>query len=458
VLLCWWAAFHPGVLSPDSVAAVWRVGTGHWASNASVLYDCLTWVSLRVTGTVALVTLLQTVLLASALTCAATTLRRLGVPPSAAAAAAVGSAVLPSVGAFCVTLWKDVPFSICGVLIFVTTVRIVLDGRGKAVVLLGAEFLVFALLRNNAFVMVAIATVVLVLFLPGLRWRLAAAGAAAIVAWGLIYGLVYPALGVQPPSRAVAFAPTYSDVSAAFQEFPNTFTQADRKLLAQVAPLAAWRNADCSSVDSLVYGSKFSWAAAESHSDQLVELWSRVLRRTPGSVLGTRICRGSIAWSPFPAARNSYKYSNRIPPDRWRLDARGEVDRMAAYRPGLRYRPLWRPLTSAARFLRDASTVRQLEWLLWRGAFWSYVAYAALAVLARRHGDRRFFATGAVVVGQQFGVLLTTPAQDARYMAGPLIIGVLSLTLLAVRVRPAPAVPGPREQWLVSRESPACRG
>ncbi|MGW0065674.1 hypothetical protein ACWDTT_37970, partial [Streptosporangium sandarakinum] len=50
VLLGWWLALHPGLMSPDTVSYVRHVTTGPWTATHSVAYDALLRLSLRVTG------------------------------------------------------------------------------------------------------------------------------------------------------------------------------------------------------------------------------------------------------------------------------------------------------------------------------------------------------------------------------------------------------------------------
>src|ERR1039457_1115322 len=61
ILLFWWAAFYPGLMNADSINFVLHVTTGPWINNASVLYDFLVLVSLKLTGDLGLLTPAPTV-------------------------------------------------------------------------------------------------------------------------------------------------------------------------------------------------------------------------------------------------------------------------------------------------------------------------------------------------------------------------------------------------------------
>src|SRR5262245_391374 len=60
VYLFWWAAWYPALMSYDSMSEIWQVTTGHWTAKHSVAYDALIWTSLKVTGDVAALALIQT--------------------------------------------------------------------------------------------------------------------------------------------------------------------------------------------------------------------------------------------------------------------------------------------------------------------------------------------------------------------------------------------------------------
>jgi len=59
------------------------------------------------------------------------------------------------------------------------------------------------------------------------------------------------------------------------------------------------------------------------------------------------------------------------------------------YRSALRSAPLSSQLNTAANFLWNASLTAQLQWLLWRGAFWCYLAYLVLFAYSRPAGTGR---------------------------------------------------------------------
>lgn len=455
IFLVWWAAFYPAILSYDSVFYVLHVTTGPWIDNHSVLYDSMVWLSLHVTGGLAALTFAQTAAMSAALGYTVATFRRLGVPGRWTAIAAVVVAALPPTGIFIVYLWKDVPYVICGFLI-VPTVAHLLSLRGlpdwrrdrrvnRLIAAVGLEMLGMSLFRLNGFSIVAITAIPLVCLLSGVRIRLAAAALSAICLALLLNLVVYPAAGIQRSPPSLAYGPAFADLAVAYSQSPGSFTGSDRSLLEQVAPLAVWRKAaDCYDSDptTRIPGIK-ALTRAPARSGQmvsrLVALWARVLRRTPQLVLGARICRSSIAWNLFEAGKIGQTQIQPLSPPAkvWPLV------RHNPYRTALFSRPLSGKLHTLAKTLWTASRTRQLDWLLFRGAFWAYLSYLVLFLFARGRRNWALLSLGAVVAGQQLGLLPDTPAPDYRYMIVEIFIGIMLVPLLLARHRAAPAAGDP---------------
>ncbi|MFB9678591.1 hypothetical protein [Streptosporangium vulgare] len=501
-LLGWWLAFHPGLMSPDSVTYVAHVTTGPWVAGQSVAYDALLGFSLRVTGDLSPVTLLQTVAMAAALTHLAGAIRSLGVRGRPLLVAVGCAALSPPLGAFTVAMWKDVPFTVCAVLAAGTAVRLATRpgarggarsrGRGaaRAVVwdedrvggaagtvvwdedrvggaagtvvrdadgkrggagrgdgrwgwdprfaALGAELLGLGLFRNNGFLVASIAAALLVALLsgrPGARRWVAALAAGAVAAPLLLLGIGYPAMGIAPPSRSFAYQTVFGDLAVAYERRPRLFDREQRALLAGIAPLDVWRRgATCQTMAGVFFDPGFGHARAEERISDVLELWRGLLVRAPGMMLGTRICRAALAWQVGSTSGEPggelYRFSLRDPrlPEGWQGTPAASV---------MRQRPISDGLLAAGVFALDASTVRQLEWLLWRAPFWCYLAYATAALVWWRTGSRAALAGAAVVAGQQIGVILTNTAPDFRFMVTPIFVGVLFVPLLLREVRPS---------------------
>ena len=450
VLFFWWAARRPGLFSPDSLDHVWQATTGHWNSHHPLAYTGLVWLSIRLTGGVGALTLAQACTLAVGVTYAATGLRRLGGPAWAWAAAAVAVVSLPPVGAFVVCVWKDVPYVICHVFLLGTLARLVRWRRAGAHppfpgVLLAAvlvELTLLCLLRQNGFLVAAVVTGVVALVVRGTAPRVLSVGVVAVTVGLLTNWVLPPAAGVRDDDVIVAYETVFADLAVGYAADPQGFPAEDAALLAAVAPLAHWRtSANCYTVDPTVHHADFDRRAAAARRGDLLAAWWRLVRRAPATVLAARWCRASIAWRPTAAgvlSRTPTAWALPIYLDR---DPRFRDDRVRAVAVS---EPLGEPVARLAETLTRRAG--EPEWLFWRGATWAYLAYLVVGLVAWRRRERALLVLAGLSLGNQLSVLVVNNAQAARYMAAPLVLGVLLLPLVAAgppRARSARVAPSP---------------
>lgn len=445
IFLFWWGAFYPGLMNRDSIIYMQHVTTGPWSANHSVLYDWMVLLSLRATGDLGALTLLQTIAMSAALAYTVAAFRRLGVPGWATAAAAVIVAALPSTGSFIIFIWKDVPFAICVYLVVPTTAHLVSLRGGPGwqrdrrvtglIVALFAELLGACLFRPDGFLVAAVAAIALAALIGRLRIRIMTVAAVAIGLTFLLKIVVYPAVGILPADSSLVYGPSWADIAVAYSRSPSSFTTADQDVMKRVVPLAEWRSsADCYNADSTDYAADLT-KRADKLTGPLFSLWLQLLRRHPGLIIGARLCRGSIGWVVFPSPPAvAGDYLSEIP---WNMfDARfepGVKDMPAQYYHDIATRPLWG--FSLAYSLRNGSERKSIAWLLWRGATWCYIAYLAIGVLAVRRRDWKVLALGAAVAADQLVAMADSPTQVFRYMAAPLLIGPMMLALFFARTR-----------------------
>ncbi|WP_213453896.1 hypothetical protein [Rhizomonospora bruguierae] len=447
VLLVWWLAFFPGLTSYDSVAYVWQATTDNWMTNHSVIYTGLVWLSIQAVGGLWLLTLAQTVAAAVALAYAVVGLRALGVPGKWLGVAAVIVPVVPSLGTFLIFVWKDVPFVILQVFLLGTLARMVVRKRqpvtgrwyrdGAMRALLGwlfVEFLLMALFRQNGILMVVVGAVAAAVVLAGIRLWLIGIGLVAAALSLVCNVVVFPAMGAEPAKSDLLLGPAYADIAVVYRDRPEEFTGRDLEVMARVAPLSFWSDsANCYTSDTTTSG-EFDRDAAQANDADLFALWTRLLKRVPGEVFDARFCRGAIAWK---IGAGPPEGGTILTPLTGSRVLHGFGERMAdnPYRSVIYLDPPVPALHGVAQWIREATDLRTFMWLLWRGATWCYIGYAAVGLLAWRRRESALLALAAVAVSNQLPVLANNPAQLVRYMMGPMFVGILLVPLLFLRDR-----------------------
>ncbi|WP_333771145.1 DUF6020 family protein [Streptomyces sp. IBSBF 2435] len=443
VLLLWWLAFYPGLMSFDTVTYVWQVTTGHWRSDHSVAYDVLVWLSLQITGGLAALTFLQTVALAASLGYVCHGLRALGVRGRWAAAAPLAVVLVPSTGTFGIFVWKDSAYAIAAVLAFGACAHLV--ARQRPLLhwwLLAAAMTGLSVFRNNSYPAVAVAGLVLLVAMPR-RWRRIAAATLVptAVALALNFG-VYPAIGVQKPSTSSYYAFNYADISVAYHRAPQTFRRSDLAVMSQVAPLSHWSagGSNCSWVDPLM-APPFDRPAAERLNGKLLDTWGHVLAKRPDLMLSAHLCRGRIAWALPRNDSDIFIQPPVVPADRFGYSRPGGLMDHSRFLPALRTDPPSDGLHSAGVWAYTAARTPELTWFLWTGSLWCWATYLIVLRMMRRRPLRSALALAATTAGLQVAVLVATPAGLFRYMAAPVLLGFLALPLLTA-AHPADRLPG----------------
>ncbi|WP_433889725.1 DUF6020 family protein [Streptomyces sp. CA-111067] len=503
VLLLWWLAFYPGLMSFDSVTYVWQVTTDNWQSDHSVLYDTAVWLSLQLTGGLAALTFLQTVAMSAALAYTATGLRALGARGRWAAAAALACVIVPSTGTFSIFVWKDSAYAISAVFAFgaITHLTARADwarrvarkaprkaatakpeagpgagpgaGSGGGPVGVGAHpwrpdahwwvlaagMLGLSLFRNNGYPAVVAAGLVLVIAMPR-QWRrigIVTLGPTAL-ALALNFG-VYPAAGIKEPSTSSYYAFNYADISVAYNRAPGDFRRSDLTVMAQVAPLSHWSRAgaNCQWVDP-VLAPPFNRPAAERLNDKLLTVWRHTFTKRPDLIISGHLCRSRIAWALPHRDSDIYVQPPVIPADAFGQAAPGGRMEHSRYLPELRLDPPSARLHRAGVWAYTAARAPELLWPLWTGSLWCWATYLMVFRVVRRRRLRAAVALAAITVGLQLAVIAANPSGLFRYMAALVLLGVLMLPLLGaagresrrpteratpkrVAAEPAPAVP-----------------
>ncbi|MBX6356572.1 MAG: hypothetical protein IRZ05_12040 [Micromonosporaceae bacterium] len=463
IYLFWWIAFFPGLASYDTVAYVWQATTDNWITNHSVLYTALVWLSLQISGGIWLLSLAQTVAMAAGLAYAVAGLRKLGVSGRALAIAGIAVAVLPPAASFVIFVWKDVAFVTVQVFLLGTLARIVVAKRRvpagrwirdrqmrNLLLLVFVEFLLLALFRQNGQLMVLVSAAVATLVIAGIRLWMATAGIVAALISVVMNLWIYPAMGVTPAKSELLLAEAYGDIAVAYHERPSQFTPADLAVMTRVAPLSVWSDsANCYTSDTTFTAKGFSRAAANDNAGELFALWLRLVKRMPDEIIDARMCRGSIAWritagpdrigtvlTPLEGSRQLFGFGSRMD---------GNPYRSAIYSD-----PLSDSAHKVAVFVRKATDADSFKWILWRGATWCYIGYAAVVLFVVKRREPAVLALVAVALANQLVVMVNNPAQLVRYMMGPIFLGILVLPLMfagrTVRLGAAPAGEAPRTE------------
>jgi hypothetical protein len=424
-MLAWYAAFRPGLMSADSLQIYEFALHGHWQDQQPPAYIASMWVSHALLGSPSLLTLAQSLLLAASIVAVARALLRLGANRKAVYVVTAIVALAPMVGAFSVSLWKDIPYGAAFLFIGARVIDLTraqwdvdeVAGRNAAWSLC-AWACVAVVMRQNGVLLVSGLTVVLFVALRKQRRQLIAVFLIPIALLGVLKVVVYPLVGIASSGSQPALAEQLHDIADAVSRDPGEFNASDRAFLETMGPFDAWASDyeafGCSSAN-WEYDPRFHWTAVDGHASQVVSLWLKVIRTHPAMVARNRLCIGAVAFRP-DSVGTLYTVSRGIDPNN----------------DGLRTVPIFKGLDDHARSVLDRLDSPSLQPWVWRAPGWIYLADAVLIFVAVRRRRWVLVLPLLPLLMLQLSVFPVNPAQDARYMFPGLMFAVLLLPTLSL--------------------------
>ncbi len=418
-MMGWFVAFHPAVMTNDSLA-IWKQATeDRVVDGGSPLYVSLAWASSLLVGSPWLLIVGQILLLAVAFCEIGRALVRLGVPRWFVWPVTIIAVCQPTVGAFSVQMWKDVPYTACLLLVLASILRLVgarLDGAPNVYELrmlyVAATFAMF-FRQNGLLVVVAIGLATIFFLGRPVRRPVLIVLAGAMMTFGVVRVAGYQVAGVEAAPAWLPVAWMASDIANVYESHPETFEPDDLELMSSMLPLDGWlAGADCYTLDFLVYGQPLDTDVLGDRREEVVDLWWEVLREQPGAVLGQHVCAASIAWRPMSVHDSisvMYTVSAGIDPNALQLSTDPLID----------------DANELALDILRTWDLRTWHWLTWRAATWIYPTYVIAVLLAVRRRSVIWLAPIAPMLAQQASLFVVNPAQDARYMIASLFAAYL---------------------------------
>ena len=432
-MMFWFASFRPGLMSADSLAHWTEATRGGWMDLHPPAYTALMWVSATLAGSPSLLTLSQSLLLAAGIVAVAKALVRLGAPRTATVVTTGVVATTPMVGAFSVSLWKDVPYTACLLfasarLLDVVAARLQNDDLStrRPLVAAAAWLAPAVVLRQNGIVFALVVFAAVFVAAPRLRRLAAVLAIALVVLVAASKVVIFPALGIRPSPAFAAVATLSHDLAAVASSHPDLFDPEDREVLGRVAPFELWtarfRQFGCTSLNWM-YDRSFRRGRFEGNERRYLDLWLETVGEAPGAVARNRLCVSSIAWRPDSVGK-VYTVSRGVDPNGLGLEAV----------------PIVAGAETVAVEILDFTDKASVQWLLWRAPLWIYLSYLVIGIVGRRRAGNALVLAVVPLTAQQLSVMPLNPAQDARYMMFSLVFALLVLPLAAVAGSRAPAV------------------
>jgi hypothetical protein len=382
------AIFWPALMSNDSLGQWSQVVTGHYSDLAPAFHTMTNWLITRIWLSPAAVALAQLLALSLVVAWSLKRLRQWGMPRGLAWTTCGVMALLPATGILAITLWKDIPYSICMLLLSLWVMEMI-HSRGAWLsrrcswMLLGVVLGLVALYRHNG-LPVALGTPIL-LAIPYCRyWRrlaLALAVAGAVI-WG-VRGPLYRKLGVASGHDVFQVALCIQHI-AAHTAGGTPLTPAEQVLLDGLYPLkdGRWPYSPSQIDGGMNIDELNSWPKWDAKKKDLTALTLRLFWRRPAVNLRHVLASSSYIWG-IAGPRDAHYYIVAFaegPPLRYQVLRGVQDDGQVVFE--------WvEPRLPLPRIV--AQTFRQ-KWLFWRAAIYLYLILLSTGIAMLRSRSPRY--------------------------------------------------------------------
>jgi hypothetical protein len=329
---------------------------------------------------------------------------------------------LPIFGTFTVTLWHDIPYSL--IVLWVTyamyemyqTKGQWLDVRWRQW-MLGALLVLVPLFAHNGLSVVFGVLVAAWIVLRAYRRTVTWIAIGTVAGFLAMQSVVYPAIGVQPYSKAFASEAMLHQISAAITEHGVTGLPAnDVAYLERIMPLKDWTKKFNPYTPQFLVSSRYNPSYNETpidrHFSQFLHVWVAIGAMHPDSYLKERLTENALILDPTGSHRIALS-PLRIAPNTL----------------GLRTKSLAQPLLDNLRYI-ESYTTAHLLWI-WR-PFWVMWLLLALTLAGWYLRGRGILYAAIPWIFQVLGLAVAIQGQSVRYYYSlflilPYFIGLVSL-------------------------------
>ncbi len=304
----WFISSFPARMSPDSFAVWGEVLAGRWTDWHTLSYTFFVWLTSAGGNFLWCTSLVQLSFLVYALQHLIRTLfrdsRNLEISVS------LFFAVTPWIGAFGVTIWKDIPYTSLQVLSLSFLIRY-LEFKDKNLILRALFFGSASILfRHNGWPTIILFAVFVIILLRKqlfLTREIKIIGPLIIVFFSTVQVIVPHFVAGSSSPAWFKSMPLMADVSYAIQKDISNPVELKRVLSSYAGPQAQSGILNCASINGLIFSPDFNSAQAGELNGFYLETWLSYLFKDPKILIEPHLCRvNNFLPPPFAAAPNYY--------------------------------------------------------------------------------------------------------------------------------------------------------
>ncbi|MFM8319878.1 MAG: hypothetical protein ACKOC5_03100 [Chloroflexota bacterium] len=425
-------AFWPGVMSEDSFDLWYQINSGDYYDQHPVFHTLTAWLLTRAWLSPAPIALAQVLGLALVTAWGWSVLarQRPEIPAGALLLLAGVFAAWPVNLSLVITIWKDIPYSLCVFWLSLLLLQAALRGgaplrRRRFVFALGLACAGVMLYRHNG-LPVALGALALLALAYRRQWRSAAA--AAVLCLGLwlgVRGPLYDAVGVVSRPHLENMFMVHQ--IAAHLKARTPLSKEQVRFLNQLRPIKDRWEYDCFTHDPTTVTGGMNLGLLFQDEVQIRSIFFDTLRRDPLVNLRHVLCSGSLVWRITPA-EGSYLATF------WIFKREGQMVGIVLNDYGLETE------TQLPRL--EQALFDYLWWtrksLVWRPALYLYLAIFLTVLLALKLRTAKVLLYLAPALIQSAVMLPITTTQEARYQYPVYLVCLFAVAFVWVRAVAAP--------------------
>lgn len=416
--------YYPGIIGSVNILAVDDLLQGHPTDWHPLLYTLLAAFNIKYLASASSLLVMQFVSLALVFGRAFTFLQEKGVSKAILLTLSLLIALLPNNFLSMILLTNDIPYSIALLALTFLSFKIVITNgkwldQSSHLLLLSLTASLAILFRYNGIPAVAFFFLCLLLLYP--KYWLRSLLCAAVVAgmWFVVSGPLSTGLNVSKRTEGHFDNILLHHISAHLAE-GTPFTEEESAYLDQLLPLDQW-SYNCCTNAAMWANDNFDREAFHANSAYNQQLALSLFQRAPGVELSHMLCASDMVWDTVGGCpiehpviewnKGSYYWTGSYFPE---------------YRESSFLPSLVNPVSNLINRLEDSPLASAL---LWRPAWYLYLAIIGGLLFARRFKSPRALLVLTPILGQSLFLLLVNRVQNFRYQYCAVLVAWLLLAI-----------------------------
>ena len=429
--------FFPAIMTPDSIRQWGQVMGGQFNDALPVVHTFLVILLTRVWFSPSAVIIFQVITLALTVAWGIKMLSDHGLPAWAGWGLSVLFAISPVNGYMAATLWKDIPYSTCLLLMSLMFLKVVLSRgewlkRKSAWLWLVLVSLGISLFRLNGLPVPVVSLIVLAIVYREHWKRVAFSLGIFLGAWLLIQGPVYDYLQVD---RNTGFKQqVFIHHIAAHVATGGPLTAEEASLASGILPIDQW-DYDCCTNIPIWRQPAYSELRFTEKATDIRKLFMGLAFKEPGVEFRHMVCVSSLIWElPNHCALKQEKLATWQPT--W----------IEPNDLGLKENSLLPVLATPLTMIKDFTSRQPWDLFFYTPAVFLYLGLYCTAIFAYRAKQSRYLLYFLPAAVQSAVMLLINVSRDFRYQYGVYLVGLFSLGLLILALSQPIRNPNPSPQ------------